>query len=151
MRLAHDAIVMVLDGSRMLLMRNRGDPVYPDLEVIAHQQFENLPNRELRSDAPGLSYSSNYPGRNTVARGDPHHANEQRFAAAALDVLAGSLGNEGEGIVIVAPPETLGELRQHYPRAVAERIVAEIAKDLTKHPVEEITRLISEYGEQQGA
>jgi len=33
-------------------------------------------------------------------------------------------------------------LRRHYDRSVKERLVAEIDKDLTKHPIEEITRLV---------
>jgi protein required for attachment to host cells len=42
----------------------------------------------------------------------------------------------------VAPPHTLAVLRRHYDRTVKQRLIAEIDKDLTKHPVEEITRLV---------
>jgi protein required for attachment to host cells len=44
--------------------------------------------------------------------------------------------------VIVAPPRTLAELRRHYSREVSARIVAEIDKDLTGHPVDEIAAII---------
>ena len=48
-------------------------------------------------------------------------------------------------MVVVAPPHTLSVLRHHYEPAVKARLVAEIDKDLTKHPVSEITRLIGHY------
>jgi protein required for attachment to host cells len=44
--------------------------------------------------------------------------------------------------VIVAPPRTLAELRRHYSREVSARIVAEIGKDLTGYPVDEIAAII---------
>ena len=45
-------------------------------------------------------------------------------------------------IVVVAPPRTLAELRHVFHADVKKRIIAEIDKDLTGHPVPEITRLI---------
>ena len=41
-------------------------------------------------------------------------------------------------LVIVAPPRTLADLRHAFHADVKKRIVAEIGKDLTKHPVGEI-------------
>jgi protein required for attachment to host cells len=41
-------------------------------------------------------------------------------------------------LVIVAPPRTLADLRRAFHADVQKRIVAEVGKDLTKHPVAEI-------------
>ena len=41
-------------------------------------------------------------------------------------------------LVVVAPPHTLGELRKHYHKEVASRIIEEINKDLTGRPIDEI-------------
>ena len=47
-------------------------------------------------------------------------------------------------IVVVAPPKTLAELGSVFHSDVRSRVIAEINKDLTKHPVAEIeTHLIS--------
>jgi protein required for attachment to host cells len=43
-------------------------------------------------------------------------------------------------IIVAAPPRTLAELRSHFSDAVKQRILAEVNKDLTKHPVYEIER-----------
>lgn len=142
MRLEPGMIMLVADGSRMLLLRNEGDEVYPDLRVIMHRGFDNLPNRDLMTDAPGVGHASGYRGRATFAEADPHQANEDRFVAEAATAL-GKMAQENHGnLVVVAPRHALGVLRRHYDRTVKARLVAEIAKDLTKHPVDEITRLI---------
>jgi protein required for attachment to host cells len=43
-------------------------------------------------------------------------------------------------LVIVAPPRALADLRGAIHADVKARIVAEIDKDLTKHPIAEIER-----------
>ena len=43
---------------------------------------------------------------------------------------------------MVAPPRTLAELRHVFHADVKKRIIAEIDKDLTKHPVWEIEKHI---------
>lgn len=145
MRLPHDIVILVADGSRMLLLKNDGDPVCPDLRVIGHRQMENPSNRELLSDAPGLGFASGYPGRDTFSKSDPHQANEDRFLAGAAEALA-EVADSASGLIVVAPPDALGELRRHYDARVRKALVAEIDRDLVKHPVDEITRLLSVHG-----
>lgn len=141
MILPHNIVILVSDGTRMLLLQNQGNPADPDLRVVDHRQIENPPNRELLSDAPGVGTSAGYPGRDTMARGDPHQENEDAF----LVEIAGSLAEATEGsagLVVVAPPRALGVLRRHYDDKTRARLVAEIDKDLTRHPVEDIARLL---------
>jgi protein required for attachment to host cells len=145
MILKNGTILLVADGSRMLLLRNDGDAVYPDLKVIEHRAFDNPANRELLSDAPGVGFASMGPGHNTYDEADPHQQNEDRFAAGAARALAEAAGRNGGDLIVVAPPDTLGVLRRHYDRTVKSRLLTEIAKDLTKHPVPEITRLIAAH------
>jgi protein required for attachment to host cells len=42
-----------------------------------------------------------------------------------------------------APPKILGNLREAFHAEVADRIAAEIPKELTSHPVSKIERLIA--------
>lgn len=145
MKLKSGTIVMVADGSRFLLLRNIGDAIHPKLKVVEHRSFKNPANREILSDAPGVGFSSASPGRDTFEQADPHQENEDRFAAEAARVLA-SVADSMEGeLVVAAPPDTLGVMRCHYDRTVKARLLAEIDKDFTKHPVEEIMRLISAH------
>jgi protein required for attachment to host cells len=45
-----------------------------------------------------------------------------------------------QALVIAAPPRTLADLRHKFHPDVQKRIIAEIDKDLTKHPISEIER-----------
>jgi protein required for attachment to host cells len=74
---------------------------------------------------------------------DWHEIEKERFAdrvAAALEKLVRD--QNMQKIVVVAPPRTLAELRHVFHADVKKRIIAEIDKDLTKHPVSEIEKHI---------
>jgi len=43
-------------------------------------------------------------------------------------------------LIVVAPPRTLADLRSAFHADVQARIVAEINKDLTKHPIGDIEK-----------
>lgn len=53
-----------------------------------------------------------------------------------------ALANKFESLIVVAPPKTLGELRKHYHKEVSGRLVGELAKDLTGHPVDQIEQAL---------
>ena len=61
--------------------------------------------------------------------------------AEALNHMA--LTNKLEALMVVAAPKTLGQLRKHWHKALEERLIGEIPKDLTARPVEEIAEAIS--------
>jgi protein required for attachment to host cells len=81
-------------------------------------------------------------GRSTYEEGDPHREREDRFAAEAAAALAKAVKEDEGDIIVVAPPDTLSVLRHHYDRVTTAKLVTEIDKDLTGHPVPAITRLI---------
>jgi protein required for attachment to host cells len=45
-----------------------------------------------------------------------------------------------KALVVVAPPRMLADLRVALHSDVKSRIIAEIDKDLTKHPIQEIEK-----------
>ena len=72
---------------------------------------------------------------------DWHDIEEHRFAqrvAAAMERLVRE--RKTKALVVAAPPRTLAELRQSFHADVKSRIIAEIDKDLTKHPMAEIEK-----------
>ena len=143
MRLKNGTIVMVADSGKMLLLRNRGDVRDPDLRVVGKREIVNPPSHEQMSDAPGVSFSSHGYGRSAYPAEDAHEQAAEQFAAEAAEELADYCAREEGDVVVVAPPDTLGVLRRHYPASLRHRLVAEVDKDLTKHPVPEIARLIA--------
>lgn len=144
MKLTAGMIVLVTDGAKMLLLKNEGDAINPELAVISQRAIDNPPNRDQRSDAPGVAFSSMGHRRSTYEEADPHQRAEDDFTAGSAAALAQVVQENDGKVVVVAPPATLSVLRRHYDRATQERLVAEIDKDLTRHPVRDITRLISE-------
>lgn len=139
MKLPKNTLVLVADGRKMLFLRNHGDEAQMDLHLEAHQEQDNPPTREQGTDVPGRSFSSVGSRRSAMEQTDFHQIEEDRFAAEAANILRDrALNGDFKTLVIVAPPRTLGELRKHYHKEVASRIVEELHKDLTGFPVNEI-------------
>jgi len=138
----HDALVFVGDGQKALLLRNAGDEKFLDLRAERVFKDENPPTHEQGTDRPGRAFKRAGTNlRSGVEATDWHELEKEHFAgrvAAALEQVARS--NNVKAIVIVAPPRTLAALRQAFHADIAARIIAEIGKDLTKHPVSEISK-----------
>ncbi|MFD1107295.1 host attachment family protein [Sphingobium olei] len=143
MQIDHDAMVLVADGRKLLFFRNKGDAAYPNLEAESVTQQDNPAHLDQASDKAGQS-SSTGTASGTMGENNYHELEEQRFAAEAADLLKRrALANDYEKLIIVAPPTALGEMRKHLHKEVQDRLVGEIAKDLTNHPVPEIEKLIA--------
>jgi protein required for attachment to host cells len=150
-QIPHDGYVLVADGRKMLFFRNEGDEAFPNLEVVAATEQKNPKTSDQGADEPGRTFSSSGTmgyrtgGRSAYSDTDFHTLEETRFAVDAADMLKQrALSNEFESLLIVAPPSTLGDLRKHYHKEVERRLVGEIAKDLTNHPVDQIEKIIAE-------
>jgi protein required for attachment to host cells len=79
-----------------------------------------------------------------MEQADWHYIAEERFAGAIADALYRlAHGNRFDKLVVVAPAKVLGNLRQAFHAEVTERIVGEIPKELTSHPIPEIERLMA--------
>ncbi len=157
MRVPHNSCVLVADGRKMLFFRNEGDEEFPNLEIESKRVEDNPKDSDQGTDRPGRTFSG--PGdpraggygatggaaRSAYSETDFHQLEENRFAAEAAEMLKDrALRNEYDSLVVVAPPQTLGELRRHYHKEVEKRITGEVAKDLTNMPVEEIERILQE-------
>jgi len=142
MRIAHDALVMVVDGGKMLLFRNAGDEEFPDLKVEEAVEQVNPADREQSTDRPGRA-SATVGTRSAMEETDFHQQAEDRFAVETADLLnRRALAGDFDQLVIVAPPTTLGEMRKHYHKTLQDRLAGEIPKTLTGHPVDEIEQII---------
>ncbi|HWV12678.1 MAG TPA: host attachment family protein [Sphingobium sp.] len=141
----HDTMVLVADGRKLLFFRNKGDRMAPNLEAETVKVQDNPADRDQASDAPGRAFNSVGSHRSAMEQTDFHDLEEARFAAEAADMLKRrALANDFERLIIVAPPTALGEMRKHYHKEVQSRLVGEIAKDLSNHPVPEIEKIITQ-------
>jgi protein required for attachment to host cells len=140
-KLPHGAYVFVGDGRKALMLRNDGDTLHPDLKTERVFVDDNPPTHEQGTDRPGRSFSSVGHGRSSVTQTDWHDLEEHRFAHDAAEVLQRIVRERKiEALVVVAPPRTLADLRKALGDDVKKKIVAEIDKDLTGHPVAEIEK-----------
>lgn len=137
-----DGIVVVVDGSKALVLVNEGSVNEPKLVVHHKTEIDNPPARDLGADRGGRMHSS-ATGRTTAfAPSDYHREAETAFVtdvAAWLDRRAAGQAP----VIVVAPPAALAVLREKIGGALRERVVAEIDKTLTKHPVEEIATIVT--------
>ncbi len=143
MRISHDSIVLVADGRKSLFLRNEGDAEFPNLVVEDQRAHADLADRDLKSDAPGTAMSGVGSHRSSMEETDYHQQEEDRFAADTAALLKSKMKpGATEDLIIVAPPRTLGELRKHFDKDVQARIVAEIDKDLTGHPINKMEAVL---------
>jgi protein required for attachment to host cells len=139
-KLPHDALVFIGDGRKALFLRNVGDEKFPDLRTERVFAEENPPTREQGSDRPGRAFArAGAHRRSGMEQTDWHHLEEHRFVervAAALENVVRA--RDVPALVIAAPPRALADLRRAFHADVKAKIVAEVGKDLTKHPVADI-------------
>jgi len=138
----HDTLVFVGDGQKALFLRNAGDAILPNFTTERVFTDHNPPTHEQGTDRPGRAFKRAGTNlRSGVQATDWHELEKERFVArvaAAMEELVRA--EKVKKIVIVAPPRTLAELRHAFHADVKKRIIAEIDKDLTKHPIGDIEK-----------
>lgn len=143
-RLKHGTWVLVADGEKALFLRNAGDATHPDLVVERWMAEENPPTRLQGTDRPGRYNDGPNAHRSAVDETDWHQIAKERFADEIAERLYKMAHNhEFKTIVIVAPPPVLSEIRKKAHKEVTDRILAEVPKTLTNHPVQEIGRVLT--------
>lgn len=142
MEIPADAWILVADGKKALLLRNDGDELYPNLHVIKKSVQDNPATHAQGTDKPGSLAGSNGI-RSAAEPTDWHQQAEDAFAAEVAEMLyKRAHADQFEKIILVAPPNTLGELRKCLHAEVSAKVIGELHKDLTKHPVSEIEQII---------
>jgi protein required for attachment to host cells len=126
-----DALIVVADGHKATLFRNVGAG-----EEISLREVRRLAPENLNDEGP----SGMRPVEQTRQQTD--EATFARQLAEALYAMRHS--NEFEALVLVADPQTLGQLRDAMHKIVARSVVRSIAKDFTNHTTAEIAEMLSE-------
>ena len=144
MDIPHNAHVLVVDGRKLLLFKNYGTVMAPKLGVEAHREHDSAPTHDQGDDKPGTTQASVGGARSDYEQTDFHQQDEDRFAADAADMLKREvLAGRIEGLIVIAAPRTLGELRKHYHGEVDKCVLGEIAKDVAGRPTGEIATVIA--------
>lgn len=131
MKLHHNALVAVVDGSKLNLFENTDSQGGVALKALPAAHLDG------RSGGSG--------GRHHDSSANPSHGQgaEDDFAASVAAHLEKVVSAQGSRqIVLVAAPKTLGELRKHLSKAASAAVVGELAKDLTGHSAHDVEKAI---------
>ncbi len=142
-KIKHHTWVLVADSEKALLLENATDHADPYFKVVRKKEQDNPSDLEQSANRPGR-VSDNGPGqRSALDDTDWHELAKERFAADLADLLYGHAhkGNFDE-IILVAAPNVLGELRSQMHQEVSDKVVGEIPKTLTNHPLNEIEDIV---------
>ena len=119
---AAGARIFLVDATTRTLVR---EPLY---ELSA----ATPPSSEIGSDRPGRTFHSAGPSRHAKEPPtDPHRYEKMRFAREVADLLANARTRRAfDRLVVVAPPQMLGDLRAAFAEDVRLVVTDEAAKDL---------------------
>lgn len=140
MKLEAGTWVLVLDGAKALILENVTDGRDPTLRVVRKDENDGKDNRGEATTGPEPE------GERKKPTGDDHHQTTETGFAEEMAEWLYKAAHRGrfEKIVLVAPPKALGTLRQKLHKEVSSRVVGEIHKTLTSHPVDQIERIVAE-------
>ncbi|MFD2738864.1 host attachment family protein [Sulfitobacter aestuarii] len=142
-KLKNGTWVLIADGEKALFLENQTDGEDPFLNVVRKEEQENPPNREQAANRRGRFNDGPSVHRSAVEDTDWHQLAKDRFAHELADILykQAHKGNF-DSIVLVADPGTLGELRQELHQEVSDKILGEVPKTLTNHPIDDIEKIV---------
>ncbi|GLQ56119.1 host attachment family protein [Devosia nitrariae] len=124
--------VAVADGATLRLFRNKG--VKPGVHLVEITP----PALELTNSGSGTRHHTG------SANPDARRLSEDDFAASTAAFLNKlSMDGKVEYLVVVADPRTLGEMRKHRHPDLSGKIIGELAKDISRRPLEDIASLIA--------
>jgi protein required for attachment to host cells len=138
------ALVLIADGTKARLLRNKGNALHVDFVTERELEQENPPTREQGTDKPGRYLAADGFSRSAMEQTDWHRQAEERFAAHVADLLYGMAhAHTFDHLVVFAAPKVLGNLRAAFHPEVTTLILAEVAKDLTSIPTHDLAKRLS--------
>jgi protein required for attachment to host cells len=135
----HDAFIFVGDGTKALFLRNEGDEKFANFVTEQVLVDNDPPTHAQWTDRPGREFAfADTTIRSAIEQTDWHRIEERRFTRKVAEALERLVRERHAQVVIAAPPKTLADLRRALHADVKARLIAEINKDFTNHPVGEI-------------
>lgn len=146
---------LVADGSRARILRDvdrnrRKEAIagtFEDRDDELVFRAEHRPLKAIMADKPGRSFASAGSRRSAIEyHSDPVREGERDFAVLLSGVLDSlRIAGDYDELILICAPHMLGFLRETLPEAVRKLVVAEIDKDLTKLPRNELQETIARF------
>ncbi len=140
MQLENGTWVLVLDGTKALIFENVTDGADPNLRVVRKDE-----NDATDSKGESTTGTAQQGIRRQLDASDMHSTTESGFAEEMAEWLY-KAAHRGrfQKIVLVAPDKVLGLLRHKLHKEVQAKVVGEVHKTLTGHPVDQIERIVAQ-------
>lgn len=136
--------IVVADASRARIVDT--DDLMDDLNLVRELEHApaRAPVRDLVSGDRGWSRAGPRMIRTAFDRhSDPRRVESRAFARTLADVLERGLQDRAyERLVLCAPPQFLGEIREALPKEVTRRVVASASHDWTAEPLHTLSRTL---------
>jgi len=135
---------VIADGGRARFVEQDDRGAFRTLSNFVSTELHKR-SEELGLDRPARVQESASPTRHAVEpKRDLHDAAKEEFIRTVGAELAG-LQKEGsfDELVLVAPPGVIRELKDALTKPVADCVVKELHKDLTKVPDHDLTSHLS--------
>ncbi|UHS63206.1 host attachment protein [Agrobacterium vaccinii] len=132
MDIPQNTVIAVADGEKLSLFRNEGD--------AQNVKLKALPEADVDSSkiASGARHSS------SAANPNDSQQEEDGFSAGIADMLNKKvLGGNIKGLIVIAAPRTLGEMRKGYHKSLSDVLLGELDKDLTGHSIQDIEKALA--------
>lgn len=133
--------ILVADGARARILLNEG-PGKGLAPALGYDfAVSHAPTHEIGAERPGRSHESSGDGSRHAMenRVDWHQFEKQKFARdVAKELNKAAYEGAFDRLVLVLPPKSLGEVRGALDKHARERVVGELAKDLTHLPTQDL-------------
>ena len=140
----HDAWVLIADGEKALYLVNKGDDMDMHLVVRDKEEQDNPQAQDWAANRPGRFNDGPSVQRSAVADTDWHQLEKERFAKDIADQLYRDVHKgKFEHLIIIASRPALSELRKELHQEVTDKLILDVPKVLTNHPIDEIETLLS--------
>lgn len=124
--------VLVADGARAQFYARHDGALEPALDHDLAVPTR-APGRKAVTDRPGRAFDSAGIGRHAMEAPTDWKTHEKQMLAhdVAVELRHALESRQCDQLVLVAPPEMLGDLRAVFTPAMRRAVVAEVGKDLT--------------------
>lgn len=138
--------VLVADAGRARVFEKSDQR--PDLVLVEGLDLHHpIPKTsDMVRDSLPRTFDSVGPGRHAITpKSDPHRAEKKDFAKTLAQILEkGRAAAAYEHLIIVAPPQMMGDLHGCLPDSVKGSLKGELLLDLTRASISEIARRLPE-------
>jgi protein required for attachment to host cells len=128
-KIPHNALVVVADGVGARLFRNKGQDF--TVSLVADGVFKPT----------GLNNAG--PAGHRPPESSAQETDEATFAKQlAQELYRRAHSGDFEALVLIADPQTLGQIRPSLHKEVRDRLVFDLHKTLTKSPIADIEKAL---------